>query len=205
MLSGRLIKSPLTPITSVKKEPLEIIDFLEPIAEENGIVKVLEKAHFFGQLAHESVWFRHFSENLNYSSNALRKVFREYFPTEDLATAYARNPEMIANRVYGSKMGNGGESTGDGWKYRGRGLMQLTGKENYQNYSKDRSVDFVNNPDWVAEPKWAVDSAVWYWNKHNLNKYANEDDVKNIAQKINGGTNGLDNRKKCTDIFKMIL
>ncbi|WP_043706288.1 glycoside hydrolase family 19 protein [Tenacibaculum ovolyticum] len=205
MLSEELIKNPLTPVTSAKKEILEVIDFLEPIAEDNGIVTPLEKAHFFGQLAHESGWFRHSSENLNYSHYALSKVFRKYFPTEDIATAYGRQPEKIANKVYANRMGNGEESSGDGWKYRGRGLIQITGKENYHSYAKDRGVDFVNNPDLIAQPKWAVDSAVWYWNKHNLNKYANMDALKIITRKINGGMNGIEDRQKCVDIFKSIL
>jgi len=202
MLSDKLIQNPLTPVTASKKEILEIIDLLEPIAEEHGITTPIQKAHFFGQLAHESVWFRHTSENLNYSSNALRKIFKKYFPTEELTKQYARQPEKIANRVYANRMGNGDEASGDGWKYKGKGLIQLTGKENYEYYSKDRGVDFVNNPDWVAQPKWAVDSAVWYWNKHNLNKYANQDDVKMITRKINGGTNGLQDRERCVEIFK---
>ena len=204
-LSDKLIESPLTPVTLAKDKPIEIIDFLEPISEDNGIFTTLQKAHFFGQLAHESVWFKHVTENLNYSYKALRVIFGKYYPTDDLAVEYARKPEKIANRVYANRMGNGDEKSGDGWRYKGRGLVQITGKENYQNYAKDRGVDFVNNPEWVAEPKWAVDSAVWYWNKHNLNKYADLDDVKTISRKINGDYHGLEDRIRCVDIFKEML
>lgn len=205
MLSDKLIESPLTPVTSSRKEPIEIINFLEPIAEANHISTVLQKAHFYGQLAHESTWFRHVSENLNYSDKALRAVFRKYFPSEASAVESARQPEKIANKVYANRMGNSDENSGDGWKYRGRGLMQLTGKANYESYAKERGVDFVNHPDWVAQPKWAVDSAVWYWNKHNLNQYADLNDVKTITKKINGGYNGLEDRERCVGVFNDIL
>ena len=207
MLSDKLIQNPLIPVTASKKEVLEIIDFLEPMAEEHGVTTPIQKAHFFGQLAHESVWFRHTSENLNYSYKALSAIFRKCFPTEEITKAYGRQPEKIANRVYANRMGNGDEESGDGWKYRGRGLLQnkLTGKENYEAYSKDRNVDFVNNPEWVAQPRWAVDSAVWYWKKHNLNKYADLDDIKMITREFNGGYNGLEDRTRCVDIFKKIL
>lgn len=205
MLVDKLIQSPLTPITASKKQVLEIINFLEPIAESNNIITTLEKAHFFGQLAHESVWYKYITENLNYSAKGLQKVFKKHFTTKELANQYARQSEKIANRVYANRMGNGVESSGDGWKYRGRGLMQLTGKANYHAYAKDRNIDFVKNPDLVADPKWAVDSAVWYWNKHNLNRYANLDDIKTVTKKINGGYNGLEDREKCTQIFKEIL
>lgn len=188
-----------------KKQVIEIIDLLEPIAEENGITTTIQKTHFFGQVAHESYWFQNTREILNYSSHALMVVFRKYFTTYEIAKEYGREPEKIANRVYANRMGNGDEASGDGWKYKGRGLFQLTGKENYKHYSKDRGVDFVNNPEWLETPKWAVDSAAWFWNKHNLNKYADQDDLETITKRINEENHGLYDREQCVNIFKDIL
>ena len=178
---------------------------LVEVATENQINTPLRLAHFLAQLAHESGWFKYNKENLNYSANALRKVFRKYFPSQDLAESYARQPEKIANRVYANRMENGSEESGDGWKYRGRGLIQLTGKANYQSYSKDRGIDFVATPDKVAEPRWALDSAAWFWNKRSLNAYADQDDVLTITKRINGGTNGLEHRKECLAAFKKAI
>lgn len=205
MLSDKLIQNPYVPISASEKTSIEILNLLEQRAKENGINTPLRIAHFLGQLAHESAWFKYTNENLNYSSKALNVIFRKYFPTEELAQQYARQPEKIANRLYANRMGNGDEASGDGWKYSGRGLIQLTGKKNYQNYSEYRDIDFVNNPEWVATQEWAVDSAMLYWNKRNLNSYADKDDVRSITKKINRGYNGLENREKCVQIFKEIL
>ncbi|WP_222937508.1 LysM peptidoglycan-binding domain-containing protein [Spartinivicinus ruber] len=156
----------------------------------------LRIAHFIAQVAHESGGFRYVSENLNYSKEALLQVFGKYFPNENLADQYARNPEKIANRVYANRMGNGSESSGDGWQYRGRGFIQLTGKSNYQAYKKDSGIDVVSTPDEVAQnPTVVVDAAGWYWNKNNLNRYADQDDIRTITRRINGGLNGLDDRQ----------
>lgn len=153
-------------------------------------------AHFFAQILHESGCLRFDMENLNYSCDALLRVFSKYFPTRTDANAYARNPEKIANRVYANRMGNGSETSGDGWKYRGRGLIQLTGKSNYRAFAAwvgDPRV--VEDPDLVAT-EYAVHSAVFYWDKHKLNAVADRDDVVRITKRINGGTNGLAHRKE---------
>lgn len=159
-------------------------------------------AHFISQLLHESGYFKYDEENLNYSSKALRRVFRKYFKTEDIARQYARKPSKIASRVYGGRMGNGPESTGDGWKYRGRGLIQLTGKDNYKRFALWMGEpSIVNNPDLVASD-YGVYSAVFYWTVNNLNKVADRDDVRLLTKRINGGYNGLDHRR---ELYKKTL
>lgn len=167
----------------------------------------LRVAHFFAQVLHESGMFRYDMENLNYSAKALHSVFRKYFPTMEEASAFARKPEKIANRVYSKRMGNGSETSGDGWRYRGRGLMQLTGKNNYAKFSTWLETDVVGDPDLVASD-FAVHSAVYYWDTHNLNTLADKDDVKKITKKINGGYNGLSHRKellhKGTSLLSML-
>lgn len=160
-------------------------------------------AMILAQLAHESANFSVTTENLNYSANALTAVFPKYFNNIN-ANEYARKPEKIANRVYANRMGNGDEASGDGWKYRGRGFIQLTGKDNYAAFAKymdDPSI--LENPDQAAECHYAVMSALWFWKKNNLVKY--EDDVRKVTKIINGGYNGLDDRQKLfSKITKMI-
>lgn len=180
------------------------LEHIEQVMTSNSIDTSLRKAHFLAQVSEESQWFKYNKENLNYSDKALRSVFGKYFPTQELATSYARQPEKIANRVYANRMGNGDESSGDGWKYRGRGLIELTGKENYQKYGLARNIDVLSTPEKLSEPYYAIDSAVWFWNSHSLNKYADQDDILAITKRINGGTNGLDERKDCLAIYKEI-
>lgn len=175
----------------------QYIDDLEDVLPKYGIAESrLRLAHFFSQVLHESGCMRYDMENLNYSANALRAVFGKYFKNKRQADAYARQPEKIANRVYANRMGNGSEGSGDGWRYRGRGLIQLTGKNNYKAFSRwigdDRVLD---DPDLVAAD-YAVQSAVFYWDKHNLNKIADRDDVVRLTKRINGGVNGLAHRKE---------
>lgn len=164
----------------------------------------LRQAHFFGQLEHES-GLKPIQENLNYSSEGLSKIFKKYFQTIILANKYARKPEMIANKVYASRMGNGDESSGDGWKYRGRGFIQLTGKSNYIQLSKDTGIDFVNNPDLLLEEVNAMLSALWFWKRNGLNNFADKDDVKSITKRINGGFIGLEDRIKKVNKWKQKL
>jgi putative chitinase len=141
-----------------------------------------------------------FEENLNYSAQGLCKVFPKYFPNMDIATQYQKQPEKIANRIYSSRMGNGDESSGDGYKYRGRGPIQLTGRSNYTQFAKDMFDDWqnvVDNPDWVtADRDFALMSAIWFWNKNGLNVQADNGDIKLMTKKINGGYIGLDDRIK---------
>ncbi|MFD1613494.1 glycoside hydrolase family 19 protein [Gelatiniphilus marinus] len=169
-----------------------------------GIDTPLRKAHFLSQLAHESGGLKYNQENLNYSAKALRSVFGKYFKTNEIAEAYARKPEKIANRVYGNRMGNGDEASGDGWKFRGRGLIQLTGKNNYQKFAHDHGVDCVNNPDLILDPELALTSACWFWKKNNINRYADDDDIHMVTKRINGGTNGLLHRQHYLDSFKRL-
>ena len=153
------------------------------------------QAAFIGQCAHESGNFKTLEENLNYKPEALMRVWPSRFP--DLATAmkYAHNPEAIANKVYGGRMGNGPEETGDGWKYHGRGLIQLTGKENYANCESSIGVDLLSNPNLLNTPEYAALSAGWFWNKKGLNALADAGDFETMTKRINGGTLGLEDRK----------
>lgn len=153
-------------------------------------------AGFLAQVSHESGGFQFVTENLNYSAEALARVFPRYFPTMELAQEYARKPEKIANRCYGSRMGNGDEASGDGWKYRGRGLIQLTGKNNYVAFSLECDNEALVNPDLVAEPALAAESAGWFWSKNGLNALADAQDIVGMTKRINGGTNGLDHRQQ---------
>ena len=156
-------------------------------------------AHFFAQTAHESGNFKAFSENLNYSAKGLRGVFRKYFPTDALANAYARQPMKIANRVYANRMGNGPESSGDGWKFRGRGALQLTGHDNYQAFA-----NYVNRPDVMTNPdlvagELCFESALWFFDRNKLwgicDQGVNDAAILALTKRINGGTHGLDDRK----------
>ncbi|PVV11347.1 MAG: hypothetical protein B6D82_11480 [gamma proteobacterium symbiont of Ctena orbiculata] len=184
----------------------QYIDDLELTLPKYGIANSkVRLAHFFSQVLHESGCMRYDMENLNYSAKALRAVFGKYFKTKRQAEGYARQPEKIANKVYANRMGNGVESSGDGWKYRGRGLIQLTGKNNYRAFAKwiddDRIMD---DPDLVAS-EYAVHSAVFYWDKNNLNKIADKDDVVRMTKRINGGTNGLAHRTELLTKAKGLL
>lgn len=171
------------------------------LLSNNGINTPLRIAHFMAQIHHESN-LKPVSENLNYSASALRRVFGKYFKTQAEAEAYARKPEKIANKVYANRMMNGNESSGDGWKYRGRGFIQITGKRNYLLLSKDMRVDYLNNPDLLLNEADAMISAVWYWSKNNLNKYADKDDIKGVTKAINGGYNGLQHRIELLNKYK---
>jgi putative chitinase len=168
------------------------LPFLNMTMLKRDINTPVRQAMFLSQLAHESGNFRFVVENLNYSADALRRVFGKYFPTEDLANQYARQPERIANRVYADRMGNGPEASGDGWKYRGRGLIQLTGKNNYASFSMQADNNALVDPDLVAQPELAVDSAGWFWTTNRLNQLADTGDVKAVRRRVNGGFNGLE-------------
>jgi len=171
------------------------LPFLNMTMVKRDINTPVRQAMFLSQLAHESGNFRFVVENLNYSADALRRVFGKYFPTEALANEYARQPERIANRVYADRMGNGPEASGDGWKYRGRGLIQLTGKNNYASFSMQADNNALVDPDLVAQPELAVDSAGWFWTTNRLNQLADTGDVKAVTRRINGGFNGLADRE----------
>ena len=153
-------------------------------------------AAFIAQTAHESGGYTTLQENLNYSAQGLRNIFGKYFANDEIAAQYQRQPEKIANRVYANRMGNGDEASGEGFKYRGRGLIQLTGKANYTQCSKDMFDDntLVENPDILLDPLYALHSACWFWNKNNLNALADAQDMKTLTKRINGGDIGLQDR-----------
>jgi putative chitinase len=159
----------------------------------------LRLAHFLAQCGHESGGFRATQENLNYSAKGLNGIFKKYFPTEAAAASYARNPQKIANKVYGGRMGNGPESSGEGYKFRGRGYIQLTGKENYTAFGKAIGEDILSNPDKVAST-YALLSAAWFFSKNGLHKMADggatDAVVTSITKRVNGGTIGLPDRIK---------
>lgn len=168
----------------------------------NGDIKdKKEQAMFLAQMDHESGGFGRLTENLNYSKKGLRKTFKKYYKTDAEAARDARNPERIANRVYGGRMGN--TAAGDGWKYRGRGFIQLTGKSNYEAFAKFSGIDVVSNPDLAARPDVAAQVAVWYWNKRVKSKVPGG--VKAVTKAINGGTNGLKDRIEKTEKYAKLV
>lgn len=155
-------------------------------------------AHFFGQCSHETGHFSLFEENLNYSAEGLTNTFGKYFPTISSTTGYARNPQKIANKVYANRMGNGSEASGDGWKYRGRGAIQLTGKDNYKLFSDSmKRPDIITNPSIVSE-ELAFESALFFFNRNKLwticDGGVNDTQIKALTYRINGGYNGLQDR-----------
>ena len=171
-------------------------DALNKILPDYGIDTPQRVAAFVAQAAHESGNFTALHENLNYRAVTLRKVFPKYFPTDEMAAQYAQQPERIANRVYANRMGNGSEASGDGFRYCGRGLIQLTGQQNYQNFADSIETPLDQIPDFLQTFEGAVQSACWFWENNNLNQYADTDDILTMTKRINGGTIGLEDRKK---------
>ena len=153
-------------------------------------------AAFMAQCAHESGQFKFLKENLNYRAESLCRVWPKYFPNIDVARQYAQKPEMIANRAYGGRMGNGPEETGDGWKFCGRGLIQLTGRNNYQAFADSIETPIDDIPEYLQTFEGAVQSACWFWESNNLNVFADKGDMLNLTKRINGGTLGLEDRMK---------
>lgn len=151
-------------------------------------------AAFLAQTAHESGGYMVIKENLNYRAESLARQWPKYFPSMEIAQQYAHNQEMIANRAYADRMGNGPESSGDGWKFCGRGLIQLTGRSNYQAFADSIETDINDIPDYLATFEGAVQSACWFWENNNLNKWADLGDMLTLTKKINGGTLGLEER-----------
>ena len=177
------------------KEASAWVDALNVILPEYTINTVDRVAAFLAQCGHESNGFTVLSENLNYGADGLKTTFSKYFKDDATTNAYQRQPQKIANKVYANRMGNGDEASGEGWKYRGRGPIQMTGKNNYAAFSKDFGTDVIKNPDIVStDKKVALLSAIWFWNKNGLNAIADNNDIKGMTQKINGGTIGLDHR-----------
>jgi putative chitinase len=179
--------------------PDAVIAMIPDTAAKFSINTPLRLAHFLAQCGHESGGFRATQENLNYSAKGLMGIFKKYFPTAALAAAYERKPEKIANKVYGNRMGNGPETSGEGYKFRGRGYIQLTGKENYTAFGKAINENILANPDTVSS-KYALLSAAWFFSKNGLHRIADEGAsdqvVTKITKRVNGGTIGLSDRIK---------
>lgn len=187
--------------------PDSIIAQIPDTAAKFGITNVLRLSHLLSQAAHESGHWKAFTENLNYSADGLKKIFPKYFPG-NLNESYARNPEKIANKVYSSRMGNGDEASGDGWKYRGRGALQLTGKSNYAEFDKIVEENILQNPDLVAT-KYALSSAAFFFQKNNLwsicDKGSSDEVVTQVSKRVNGGTIGLSERLKLFKEYYSLL
>jgi putative chitinase len=169
---------------------------LSAILPEYGINTPERVAAFIAQCAHESGGFKFLKENLNYKAESLLKVFPKYFKTLDEARAYEKKPEKIANRIYGNRMGNGDESSGDGFRYCGRGLIQLTGKENYSWFAASLEIPVEEASEYLETFEGAVQSACWFWEENKLNQWADKKDILTLTKRINGGTIGLDDRIK---------
>jgi putative chitinase len=197
--------APIVPVGGLKLDKLKghipdaVIQMIPDTAAKFGINTPLRLAHFLAQCGHESGGFRVTQENLNYSAKGLNGIFKKYFPTEAAATPYARNPQKIANKVYANRMSNGDEGSGDGYKFRGRGYIQLTGRANYTAFGKSIGEDIASNPDAVSG-KYALLSAAWFWSNNGLNKLADggatDAVVTSITKRVNGGVIGLADRIK---------
>ena len=179
--------------------PDTVIAQIPEVMQKFAVNTPLRLAHFLAQCGHESGGFKLTQENLNYSAKGLMGIFKKYFPTEAIANQYARKPEKIANRVYGGRMGNGPETSGEGYKFRGRGYIQLTGKQNYTAFDASVPESIVDNPDLVAT-KYPLASAAWFWSKNGLNAIADQgpsvETVTKATKRVNGGTIGLADRIK---------
>jgi putative chitinase len=166
---------------------------LEEVFAKYDLSTPLRQASFIGQCSHESGNFKTLQENLNYSAEGLMKTWPSRFATKEIADQYARQPAKIAGKVYNGRLGNTSEEEAS--KFLGRGLIQLTGKENYEHCGSSLGVDLVGNPDWLLDPKYAALSAGWFWNKKGLNALADSGDIDTMTKRINGGLIGLDDRK----------
>jgi putative chitinase len=189
--------------------PQNVVMLLDETVNRFSINTPLRLAHFLAQISHESGEFKVVYENLNYSSSGLRRVFSKYFPTEQLAIQYQRKPEAIANRVYANRMNNGNEASGDGWKFRGRGYIQCTGKFNYTLFSQSvNDPQVLVNPDLVAT-RYPMLSAGWFWDRGRLNTIADRGNteavVRQITKAVNGGFNGIEHRLSEFNKFYTIL
>jgi putative chitinase len=190
------------------KIPDDVITELSEVMDKFAINTPLRLSHFLAQAAHESGNFKYTSENLNYSAERLKVIFPKYFKQQGLAESYGRKPELIASRVYGGRMGNGEEGTRDGFKFRGRGYLQLTGKNNYAEFDKFVSEEILSEPDLVAT-KYPLLSAAWFFHKNNINsisdKGATDEVVTMVTKRVNGGTIGLQDRIKHFKKYYLLL
>ena len=177
------------------KNTAQLFDAFNEVFPKYDITTVERVAGFLAQCGHESADFTVLKENLNYSADGLHKVFPKRFPTLESAQPYNRNPEKIANKIYSDRMGNGPEASGEGYKFRGRGAIQLTGKDNYSKFAASIGKSLDEAVAYTETLEGAIESACWFWKTHNLNNYADNNDVVGMTKVINGGTIGLDERK----------
>lgn len=190
---------------NASQSPMDINDIVTLVNDASTLNTINRMAGFLAQAGHESAQFKFVRENLNYSADGLRRVFPKYFPTQEIAVQYARKPVNIASKVYANRMGNGPEHSGDGWRYRGRGFIQLTGRTNYEQCGTDLGMSLIENPEILESTKGAVRSALWFWNRNNLNRFADADDIRGMTKAINGGYNGLDERTRYYEKAKQVL
>jgi putative chitinase len=181
------------------------VDALNETFDRFGIDSIKKQAAFIGQCSHECGNFKVLEENLNYRAETLCKLWPKRFPTLEFAKQYERQPKKIANSVYSNRMGNRDEASGDGFRFRGRGCIQLTGHSSYYHAGKALGVDFVMEPDLVASPKYAALTAGWFWSTHGCNELAEAADWVKLTKKINGGTIGYDDRVKHTEEAYLVL
>ncbi len=188
--------------------PSDVIEELLEVTTKYRLNDPLRLSHFLSQCSHESRNFTKTEENLSYSTDRILVVFKKYFPTKELALQYTRKPEKLGSRVYANRMGNGSEESGDGYRFRGRGYIQLTGKVNYTNFCKSVSDNVLLNPDLVAT-KYPLTSAAWFWNQKDLNEIADQGNsevqVREITKKINGGLIGLEDRIRLFNKFYNLI
>lgn len=188
-----------------KISPKLKLEVLLALFEKYEINTLNRVCGFLAQCAHESGNFKFTSENLNYSSSALLKVFPKYFKDEALAKEYERKPEKIASRVYANRMGNGDEESKEGYKFRGRGYIQLTGKNNYLDFAKSIGKSLDEAVEYCSSDEGALESALYFWKREKLNELCDKDDIKAMTKRINGGFNGLEDRKQKYEYYKSIL
>lgn len=183
--------------------------YVDPINSVGKYYDMFDNVHriaaFIAQTAHESGGYNIITENLNYSAKGLMSVFRKYFPSEDLARQYERQPEKIANYVYSNRMGNGDEASGDGWHFRGRGLIQLTGRNNYTAFATALGMSIEDTVNYMNTQDGATASAGWFWDTNKLNRYCDDRDFVGLTKRINGGTIGLEDRQNLYDIALTVL
>lgn len=200
-----LTEQNLSQVCSKNKNVGELLIALLNVLEKYEINTTNRIAGFLAQCGHESADFTVLKENLNYGAAGLRGTFGKYFADDATAKAYERQPEKIANRVYANRMGNGDEASGDGYKYRGRGAIQLTGHDNYQAFATSIGQSLPDTITYLETLEGAIESAAWFWKKNGLNATCDNDDIVAMTKKINGGTIGLDDRKSHYEKAKAVL
>lgn len=197
-----LTKAQIIRILPKNKNPGELVRIFNILFPKYGVATPNRVAGFLAQCGHESLEFTVLKENLNYSSQGLLTVFKKYFPDLTTANSYSRQPEKIANRVYANRMGNGPESSGDGYRYRGRGAIQLTGKNNYTKFAESIGKTLPETIAYLETLEGAIESALWFWKTNNINVLCDADDLIGMTKRINGGTHGLQSR---SELYKKAL